>query len=313
MGLGLVPGMHSPATAALVEPRAPGLRRPEDGIRISVFSKNLQWLDYGGMAEEAANLGFDGVDLTVRPGGHVEPERVQEDLPKAIEAVRKKGLEVYSIVTSIVDADDPLTRRTLETAAELRIHHYRMGWFHYDERTSMDENLQWISRRLKGLEELNKTLRIHGAYQNHEGHYFGAPVWDLAGILRQLNAEWTGSQYDIYHATIEGMHSWRYGFEQLAPFIKTINIKDFQWVKKNGKWATESVPLGQGAVDFQSFFSLLRKSGISCPVSIHFEYSLGGADQGEKVLSMEHEKVLDFMRKDLAYLRGRLREAGLKG
>ena len=108
------------------------------------------------------------------------------------------------------------------------------------------------------------------------------------------------------------MHSWRYGFGQLAPFIKTINIKDFQWVKKNGKWATESVPLGQGAVDFKGYFSLLRKSGISCPVSIHFEYPLGGADQGEKVLSMERTKVLDFMRKDLDYLTGRLREAGLK-
>jgi hypothetical protein len=51
-----------------------------------VFSKCLQWLDYPGMAGITAEAGFDGVDLTVRAGGHVLPERVEEDLPKAVEA-----------------------------------------------------------------------------------------------------------------------------------------------------------------------------------------------------------------------------------
>jgi len=30
------------------------------GPRINVFSKHLQWLDYRGMAEAAAEIGFDG-------------------------------------------------------------------------------------------------------------------------------------------------------------------------------------------------------------------------------------------------------------
>ena len=44
------------------------------------------------MAAVANDLGFDGVDLSVRPGGHVEPDNVETDLPKAIEALADNGL-----------------------------------------------------------------------------------------------------------------------------------------------------------------------------------------------------------------------------
>src|SRR5688500_11411352 len=61
-------------------------------LKVHIFSKHLQFLDYSSMAEAAAELGFDGVDLTLRPKGHVTPERVMEDLPKAAEALTKAGL-----------------------------------------------------------------------------------------------------------------------------------------------------------------------------------------------------------------------------
>ena len=38
-----------------------------------------------GAAETMRALGYDAIDLTLRPGGHVLPERVAEDLPKAAE------------------------------------------------------------------------------------------------------------------------------------------------------------------------------------------------------------------------------------
>ena len=49
---------------------------------ICIFSKHLQWCNYKEMADLAGEIGFDGVDLTVRPKGHVLPERVEEDLSR---------------------------------------------------------------------------------------------------------------------------------------------------------------------------------------------------------------------------------------
>ena len=48
-----------------------------------VFSKHLHWLSVDVLADALAEIGFDGVDLAVRPGGHVEPERVETELPAA--------------------------------------------------------------------------------------------------------------------------------------------------------------------------------------------------------------------------------------
>ena len=102
-------------------------------IKICVFSKHLQWLDYRGMAETAAEIGFDGVALTVRATGHVLPERVEEDMPRAVEAVNKAGLKVYTMTTRINDPEDGYTERILKTASELGVKYYRMGAFRYDD------------------------------------------------------------------------------------------------------------------------------------------------------------------------------------
>ena len=68
---------------------------PGDRLKIHIFSKHLQFLNYQDLAEAAAEMGFDGIDLTVRPKGHVLPERVESDMPKAVEAMRKVGLILY--------------------------------------------------------------------------------------------------------------------------------------------------------------------------------------------------------------------------
>jgi L-ribulose-5-phosphate 3-epimerase len=269
---------------------------------ISIFSKNLQWLDYDGMAATAAELGFDGVDLTVRPNGHVLPEKVEEDLPKAAEAVKRAGLKIFSIVTSIDNAADPTTTKILRTAASLGIPLYRLGWFHYRPEIPIAKNIEAVAEKLRALDELGSTYKIQGVFQNHSGEYFGAPIWDFAQALKQINSKSIGIQYDIYHAMIEGANSWIYGFDLIKPYIWMINVKDYQWAKKE-KWQSETVPLGSGMVDWKRYFSMLKQNNIICPVSLHYEYPIGGAEHGGTTLKAEKSQVLATMKKDLEFLK----------
>jgi L-ribulose-5-phosphate 3-epimerase len=287
-----------------------------DAFKISIFSKHLQWLDYKEMAKAVREIGFDGVDLTVRPQGHVLPERVEEDLPKAVEAVSKEGKKVYMLTTSIDNADDPLTEKILKTASSLGIGHYRMGWGHYDEAKSVEDNISANQARLAKLAKLNEKYNVSGEYQNHsgiarEGIYFGAAIWDLALVLNSLNSPWIGSQYDIYHSTIEGANTWPIGLKLISPFIRSIDIKDFFWLKKEGKWISETVPLGEGMVDFNKYFGLIKKLGLNVPVSLHYEYPLGGAENGADKITMKREDVLAAMSRDLKTLKGYMKVAGL--
>jgi sugar phosphate isomerase/epimerase len=276
----------------------------KEAFKISIFSKHLHWLDYAEMAKVAAAMGFDGVDLTVRPQGHVLPEKVEEDLPKAVAAVRKEGMDVYMITTSINDAADPFTERILKTASELGIRHYRTGYYMYDDKVSVDDNLARFKSQLSKLALLNKKYSISGEYQNHSGgQYFGAPVWDLYEVLKQINSPWIGSQYDINHATVEGANTWPVGLKLLKSFIKSIDIKDFLWTNREDKWQIDYVPLGEGMVDFKKYFGLLKQYGISVPISVHYEYPLGGAEHGDRSLKMSREEVISAMKKDLTTLK----------
>jgi sugar phosphate isomerase/epimerase len=287
-----------------------------DALKISVFSKHLQWLNYNDMAEVACEIGFDGIDLTVRPGGHVLPERVEEDLPKAMEAVKKAGLDIYMITTSVNNADDPLSEKILKTASSLGIPHYRMGYMHYDDARTVEENLSLIYPALSKLAALNEKYSISGEYQNHSGNYgsgiyFGGPIWDLAGALKSVNSQWLGSQYDIYHATVEGANAWPVGLKLISPYIWSADIKDFTWEKRNGKWASVPVPLGEGVVDYKKYTELLKQIGFGGPLSIHYEYQLGGAEHGNKEITIAREAVVSAMKKDLLTLKSYLQVAGL--
>src|SRR2546429_7168339 len=57
---------------------------------LCLFSKPLPGMDWRRLAQAAKSLGFGGIDLTVRRGGHVQPERAAEDLPKAVVAIRDR-------------------------------------------------------------------------------------------------------------------------------------------------------------------------------------------------------------------------------
>src|SRR5262249_43998347 len=61
---------------------------------LCLFSKPLPGMDWRRLAQAAKGVGFGGIDLTVRQGGHVLPERAAEGLPKAVAAIRDAGLDV---------------------------------------------------------------------------------------------------------------------------------------------------------------------------------------------------------------------------
>ncbi len=257
------PASSAPATGPMT-PRSPTC--------IHVFSKPLQWLSYEAAAELAAETGFGGIDFSVRPAGHVEPERVEEDLPRAVEAAHKAGLKVEMITTGIADAHDKHTAPILRTAAKLGVKFYRLGGLPYNPREEVWKTVQKYKAVVKDLADLNREHGLHGAFQNHPGGRVASPIWDLFELVRELDPRWIGSQYDVRHATCEGGLSWPLGLRLIHPWIKCTDIKDFKWVQAPGRGTPENVPMGEGIVDYDLYFKMVRELNIGGPMSMHFEY-----------------------------------------
>lgn len=275
----------------------------DSNLKMYVFSKHLQFLNYRDMCEAVKEIGFDGIDLTVRPGGHVSPDKVADELPEATEVMRSFGISSEMITTKVMDPKNPIDINVLKTASQEGVLLYRMGWYKYTDQYSLEESTKIFRKSMKALARLNKKLGLRGMYQNHSGNFMGAAIWDLHYILRGIAKEEIGCQYDLMHATVEGGLDWEIGLRLIEDRIHSLAIKDFKWAKVNGKWKPIKTPLGEGMVNFERCFSILKKSNINVPVTMHFEYDLGGAEHGNRKLSVDQKEVFNKMKKDLVFLR----------
>lgn len=283
-------------------------------LKIAVFSKHLQFLSGAELANAAADMGFNGIDLTVRAGGHVDPAHAADDLPPVVDIIRRHGLEVPMVTTDIVDATSPNARTVLKTLAKLGIRYYRWGGFQYRSGQPLARQFEAFHRRAAQLAVLNTEYKLCAIYHTHSGvALVGAPVWDIFHIISDLDPHAVAINYDVGHATVEGgLGGWIDSFRLAEDRIRGAAFKDFYWQKdSNGNWNPAWVPLGKGMVRFPIFASMLAKSEFDGPVQLHFEYPLGGAEAGKRQLAMGREQVFSAMRSDLHQLRSYLSDAGL--
>lgn len=285
----------------------PVFREQKKQYPVCFFTKLLDGFEPEFMAETLAMAGIDGFDLTVRPGGRVNPVKIEDELPKVVETGRKYGLSCDMMVTAIRGAD-PETERVLRIASGCGVKHYRMGYFNYDFKEGVWESLKKIKGTLEPLSVLNKELKIQAGYQNHSGTRVGAPVWDVWELVRDFPADQISSQYDIRHAVTEGAASWVLGMRLLSKSIGSLAIKDFTWKITKGKALVESVPLGEGIVDFENFFKMVKELGIVVPVSLHVEYPFLDKDQENLSLLEKQKIIVTKLKKDVDFIRQNLKK-----
>ncbi|MGD9265694.1 MAG: TIM barrel protein [Lysobacterales bacterium] len=284
--------------AAAGEPGGP----PPPGLHL--FSKHLQFLDYPGMAKAAVDLGLAGLDLTVRPGGHVEPDNFERDLPLAVDAIRQAGLKCEMMASGISGTDNPRDYDLLSLARELGIKSYRLGFLRYDADVSPMEGVERYREQFAGLAEWNEKIGITGLAQNHSGpERFGAAIWDAYLVLKDLNPDYLGLQYDIRHAVTDGGLMWPTTFRLIKPYIRSIIFKDFKWGQVDGEWKLVNTPMGEGMVDWKRYFRMLKDHGLDYPVSLHCEYdSLGGANKGRRELTIPESEALALIKRDVEFV-----------
>lgn len=248
-------------------------------FKVGGFTKPFQELDFDQTADVVAKIGWDGIECPVRNGGQILPEKVEDDLPRLVEALKKRDLSVFSIATDIVDVADPLTERVLRAAAKAGIGIYRLGFLHYDLAKPIPEQLEKLRPALNDLYQLNRQLGICGAIENHSGrNAIGAPVWDVHELIKEFDPKYFGVCFDIGHATIEGGLDWEIQFRLIERFLSAVYVKDFVWKKSGDQWKENWVPLGEGMIN-PKFFSMLAKSSFTGPLIQHHEYPVGRGNE----------------------------------
>jgi len=258
-----------------------------------LFSKHLpelSWTDLGAAVKDA---GFDGVDLTVRAGGHVLPERAAADLPRAVEALTARGLAVPMITTELTSAQTPGARALLAAAAKSGVRYFKTGYWRYSAAPDVRAQVAAAGAALEGLAALARDCGIELGFHNHAA-YIGAALWDIAPSMDRLDAKWAGYYFDPRHAVADGGGgAWKAATRLVAPRLKMVAVKDCRWVKKGSTWELENCPLGEGQVEWTFVAAALRDAAFAGPISVHLEYPIPSGTR----------HTLDAAVRDLAFAR----------
>lgn len=282
-------------------------------LPVHLFSKHLQFLDYEVLAEQTVAMGFAGIDLTVRPGGHVEPEHAMRDLPRAAAAMRRAGLVPTMATTAFTAADEPHCDATFGALADTGFSDVRLGWHKFVDGVPLPETLERLQPVAAGLAASLQRHGLRGSFQNHSGTgYVGSSVWELWRVLEGIDPTVIGLQFDIRHAMVERGLSWQNELALAGPKIASVALKDFRWTEaeqtRGGR--VEDVPVGEGWVDFRGYFQALRGARVwPVPATLHVEHPLGGVEHGSREPTIPLEQIYHAIRQDLGAVREAWRSA----
>lgn len=273
-------------------------------MEICVFSKHLQELDADGLGKALKGLGVDGADLTVRPGGHVEPDKVKDDLPRFRDTLARHGIAVTMISTGITAANRVNTE-IIETAGKLGIKYLKLGYWVYKGFGHYRQQEKEVKAVLKDLEPVLKASKVKAGLHTHSGTFMGLNANYVWRLIEDRDPEVYGVYYDTGHETLEGgAGGWAMDLDLVQDRIFMVAVKCMNWFRlgnpddKARGWTWRTVPLETGMADIGAMLGILKAMGYDGVYSLHSEYQ-GPASWR----SLKTGEVIEQTRKDLAYFR----------
>ena len=266
-------------------------------MQFVVFSKHLQEWPIEKALREAGRIGLDGLDLTVRPGGHIEPQDAATQLPGALATARDMGLDIPMITTAITRGDTPGADETFAACAELGIRHLKLGYWTYEGFGNFRTAIKAARADIETVVPLALKHRVCACVHNHSGNFVTANACVTSRLIEDLDPDAIGTYPDPAHLVVEGSYDvWRQGLELLLDRARMIAVKsiDSRVVREDGLPRHESqvVPLEDGPVNYKLVFEYARRTGFDGTVSLHGEYS-----------GLPAEQVIERTKRDWEYLR----------
>ncbi len=199
-----------------------------NSVVFSVFTKPWK-MPIPELGRFISGLGFDGIELPVRPGFQVTPERVARDLPVAARQLADYGLKIYSI------ASEP-NAATIAACAEVGVPTIRVM-----VRVGPEGYLATEAATIREYDALLPLLEQHGVQIGVQNHCdrFVANSCGLRRILERYDPRYVAAVWDAAHNALQGEDP-ELGIEIVWDHLCMVNLKNAIWRRTNGpeaEWA----------------------------------------------------------------------------
>ena len=282
---------------AALAARAALSQKPGRTPLLCVYSGNLSKIPYSELADIVRQMGYDGVDLTVMKGGHVDPSVYMVHLDRAFQTFHDAGLDLPMVTTSFTSASQPFAYQIFYVSAAFGAKFCRLGtWPPPPAPDDAGQNaMQAVTLRgvLAQFAATGRQCRIMPLLANHAGSFPGRSIPETEELISGMVPGAFGYCFDPAQAVIEGKtaDAWEPALRTALPRLGALALSDVTLEKAGARLCA----LGEGVIDWKKFFSILAAARFNGPVSLHMEY--------------ETRNDVNSMTKDLAFARARVDEA----
>ena len=259
---------------------------------LSVFSKPWKFA-LPELAKHISELGFDGVELPIRPGYPVTPENVEVELHLAVRILGDYGLKITSVAA-------PTDEKTLAACALAKIPLVRVcvGMRSGEAYLDGEQRLQSdFDRLVPLLDRYHVTLGI----QNHCGDRDVCNAMGLRHLIERYDPRHIAAVWDAGHNGLEG-EAPESALDIVWSHLAMVNLKSAYWRRRDvgagnaAEWEVYWTTGREGRANWPRVVAELQRRAYQGVVCLTAEYT-------------EEEAVDRLIAEDLEFVRG-LFEAG---
>ena len=245
-------------------------------MEIVLNSKFFTELSVEQLGEKAIELGYDGVDICVRPGHPIHVDNVTEMLPKAMKVWGGQNLTcpLATAATNVTDPNAPEIEGLYAACAEAGIPRLKIGFWRFNEGDDYWQVIDAARRDLERFSAFSEKYGVQTCYQIHSGPCIGSNCAGLMHLIKGFDPQHIGAYPDPGHLALDG-EDWAMGLAMIGNYLSIIGIKDALYLSQpdhTPPYVPCFVKVGDGCVDWGRYLGLLCESGFDGPLTVHTEY-----------------------------------------
>ena len=175
-------------------------------MEVILNSKYFEDLTPAKFGESAKSLGYDGVDVCVRPGHPVHPGNVAVALPQAVAVWADQGLScpLATLPTDFTDPLVPEVEAVYAACAESGVQMIKPGYFGFADGDDYWQTLDRARSHLEGFAALSERHGVKTACHTHSGRCLGSNCAGLMHLVQGFDATHVGAYPDVGHMALDG-------------------------------------------------------------------------------------------------------------
>jgi len=238
-------------------------------VAFTVFTKPWK-LSLPDLAYHVAGLGFDGVELPVRPGYPVTPDNVEERLQEAVRILGDLGLRIASVA-------GPTDERTFSACQAAGVKVVRICAGVRSEELYLS-GVERIQREFDALVPLLERYGVTLGLQNHYGNHDVCNAMGLRHLASKYDGKHIGLVWDAGHNGLEG-EAPETAIDIVWSQLCMVNLKSGFWRRVNGpeseiaEWGAHWTTGRQGRANWSRVAAELRRREYRGAVCLTAEYT----------------------------------------